>query len=71
MKVLNVFEQHTDRGTLYVVTQGCVNDIACYRGPAVVGVRGVADHGEKLTEAQFRRTYGCWNFEADGLHYRR
>lgn len=55
----------------YVVTQGQVNDISCY---ALVGEHAdirVAHGGHKLTSTGFEASPAFYDFEAEGLHYRR
>lgn len=72
-KILSVFEQPSRDNHVYVVVQGQVGDIACYRDSYASGLvpERIRAMGDKLTEAEFRKTLGCWNFEADGLHYRK
>lgn len=74
MKILSVFEQPTRDAYTYVVTVGGLGtDIACYRsdGPLRASAMWIAHHGHKLTKAEFDATYGAWDYEADGFHYRR
>lgn len=73
MQILSVFEQPSKDNHVYVVCQGQVNDIACYRSNDYSGVmpQMIAFGGTKLTEAEFEKTLGCWDYEQFGLHYRR
>lgn len=70
MKIISVFEQPARDNHKYVVTQGCVNDIACYFGDKDRSVEWIVSYGRKLTERSFRKTLCTWDYEGDGLHYR-
>lgn len=72
-QILSVFSQPARDKHTYVVKEGMVKDIACYRSTEITGTedpRKIAAHGDKLTEAQFNETLGAWDYKRDGLTYR-